>query len=186
VQAQIVTLNEVQPHWIPLKSRVVLDSLRARMSSQYQCGTETPEMGHMIYAVHIPDRNGEMQHVRALIDCAVGSFFLAPRVLKRLGILHETAHSTFFGPNGGVMHHVKNSRNMRITVQYLDHQTPLDELDVLVVPMRVYDLVLGLPWFHKRHPHIDWACCQLTSPRSPSASGAEEMTPMTTAVALTA
>ena len=53
--------------------------------------------------------------------------------------------------------------------------------DVLVMPMRAYNLVCGLPWFHKQNPDIDWA--RLTSLRSPSASGVEEMTPMTTAVA---
>ena len=37
----------------------------------------------------------------------------------------------------------------RITVQYWDYLAPVDESDVLVVPMSAYDLVLGLPWFHK-------------------------------------
>jgi len=65
----------------------------------------------------------------------------------------------------------------------LDYVAPVDETDVLVVPMRVYDLVLGLPWFQKRNPDIDWAHRRLTSLQSPSVSGVEVMTPMTMAVA---
>ena len=81
------------------------------------------------------------------------------------------------------MQYAKDSRKTRMTVQYLDYLAPLDESEVLVVPIRAYDLVLGLPWFQKRNPDIDWAHRRLTSLRSPSASGVEEMTPMTTAVA---
>ena len=81
------------------------------------------------------------------------------------------------------MQHANDSRKTRITVQYLDFLAPVDASDVLVVPMRAYDLVLGLPWFQKRNPDIDWAHRRLTSLRSPSASGVKEMTPMSTAVA---
>jgi len=49
--------------------------------------------------------------------------------------------------------------------------------------MDAYDLLLVVPWFHKRNPEIDWGNGRLTAPRSPSASGVEEMTPRTTAVA---
>ena len=50
-----------------------------------------------------------------------------------------------------------DSRKIRITVQYLDYLVPLDRSDVIVVPMRAYDLVLGWPWFPKQNPDIDWA-----------------------------
>jgi len=73
---------------------------------------------------------------------------------------------------------------MRITVQYLDYLAPVDESDVLVVRLRADALVLGLPWFQKRNPDINWTHHRLTSQRSPSASGVEEMRPMTKAVAL--
>jgi hypothetical protein len=182
-QALMATLDEVQPHRISLKSRVVLESPRARMLSQYLCGTEIPDSAHIVHEVQIRDRNGEMQRVRALIDCSATSIFMAPRLLKRLGISHEAAHITTLGLNGGVMQHAKDSRKTRITVQYLDYLPPVDESDVLVVPIRAYNLLLGLPWFQKRNPDIDWAHRRLTSLRSPRASGVEEMTPMTTAVA---
>jgi hypothetical protein len=117
------------------------------MLSQYLCGTEIPDSAHIVHKVHIRDRNGEMQPLRALIDCGATSIFMAPRLLKRLGISHEAAHITTLGLNGGVMQHAKDSRKTRITVQYMDYLAPVDESDVLVLPMRVYDLLLGLPWF---------------------------------------
>ena len=98
-QALMATLEEVQPHRISLKSRVVLESPRARMLSQYLCGTETPDSAHIIHQVKIQDRNGEMKRVRALIDCGTTSIFMAPRLLKRLGISHEAAHITTLGLN---------------------------------------------------------------------------------------
>jgi len=58
---------------------------------------------------------------------------------------------------GDVMQHAKDSRKTRITVQYLDYLAPEDRSDVQVVPMRAYDLVLGLPWFPKQNPDIDLA-----------------------------
>jgi len=156
-QALMATLDEVQPHRISLKSIVVLESPRARMTSQYLCGTETPDSAHIIHEVQIRDRNGEIQHVRALIDCGATSIFMAPRLLKRLGISHEAGHITTLSLDGGVMQHAKDSRKMRITNQYLDCLAPVNESDVLVVPIRVYDLAIGLPWFHPRYPDIDWA-----------------------------
>jgi len=38
-QALMATLDEVQPHRISLKSRVVLENQRAKMLCQYPCGT---------------------------------------------------------------------------------------------------------------------------------------------------
>ena len=58
---------------------------------------------------------------------------------------------------GGVMQHAKDGRKTRIAVQYLNYLTPVDRSEVLVVPIRAYDLVLGLPWFPKQNPDIDWA-----------------------------
>jgi hypothetical protein len=60
---------------------------------------------------------------------------------------------------------------MAFTVQYMDHLSPIQEAEVLVVPMRTYDLVLGLPWFQSRNPDIDWQSGQLLALRTPG--GAE-------------
>jgi hypothetical protein len=104
-------------------------------------------------------------------------------LLKRLEKSHEVAHTTSLILDGGVMQHTKDSRKTRITIQYLDYLAPVNESDMLVLPMRAYDLVLGLPGIHKRHPDIDWAHQRLTALQATSASGAAEITPMTTPVA---
>ena len=154
-QALMATLEEVQPHRISLKSRVVLESPRGRMLSQYLCGTETPDSAHLIHEVEILHSNGEMQRVRALIDCGATSIVMAPRLLKRLGISHEAAHITSFSLDGGVMQPAKDSRKTQIKIHYLDYLAPVNESDVLVILMRAYNPVLGFPWFHKRNPDID-------------------------------
>ena len=72
------------------------------MLGQYLCGTDTPDLAHIIHEVLIRDRIGEMQRVRALIDCGATSIFMAPRLLKQLGISHEAAHIITLSLDGGV------------------------------------------------------------------------------------
>jgi hypothetical protein len=60
-------------------------------------------------------------------------------------------------------------------MQYLPHLAPVDESDVLVVKMTTYDLVLGLPWFERHGPEIDWARKRLLSLRMTSTSHPEGM-----------
>jgi len=55
-QALMATLDEVQPHRISLRLRVVLDSPRAHMFSQYLCGTEIPDSAPSIHEVQIRDQ----------------------------------------------------------------------------------------------------------------------------------
>jgi len=145
------------------------------MLSQYLCGTETPDSAHIIHEIQIRDKHGEMQRVRALIDCGATSVFMAPRLLKRLGISHEAAHTTTLGLGGQIMQHAKDSRKTSKTVQYMEHLAPVTEPEVLVVPMRAYDLVLGLPWFRARNPEIDWNLRRLTALRSPNGPQAADI-----------
>jgi len=49
-----------------------------------------------------------------------------------------------------------------------EHLKPVDESEVLVVPMKVYDLVLGLPWLMVRNPEINCSNIRLTALRAPS------------------
>jgi hypothetical protein len=56
-----------------------------------------------------------------------------------------------------VIVHARESRKTAMTVQFMDHLAPVLEPEVLVVPMRAYDLELGLPGFKTRKPEIDWA-----------------------------
>jgi hypothetical protein len=74
---------------------------------------------------------------------------MTPRLFKRHGISHQAAHITTHEMTGGVMQYSKDSRKTRVTVQTVDYLAPIDKSDVLVVPMRAYDLVLGVPWFPK-------------------------------------
>jgi hypothetical protein len=53
----------------------------------------------------------------------------------------------------------------------MEHVSPVQESEVLVVPMRAYDLVLGLPCFKSRNPDVDWQIGRLLALRTPG--GAE-------------
>jgi len=169
--ALIATLEAIQPHRIALKPRVILESPRAHMFSQYLCGTETPNSAHIIHEVKIRDLHGEMQCVRALIDRGATSIFMAPRLLSTLGLPHEAAHKTTLGLNRQVMEHARDSWKPTISAQYFDHLAPVDEPEVLVVPIKAYDLVIGLPWFRARNPEIDLSRNRLLSLRTPCGSG---------------
>jgi hypothetical protein len=62
----------------------------------------------------------------------------------------------------------KESRKASLLVQYFEHLKPVDKSEVLVVPMKAYDLVLGLPWFKARNPEIDCTKGRLTALRTPN------------------
>jgi hypothetical protein len=66
----------------------------------------------------------------------------------------------------------KESWKTSISVQYFEHLAPVDEPGALIVPMKAYDLVLGLPWFKGRNPEIDWSRGRLTAVKSPGGDGA--------------
>jgi hypothetical protein len=69
------------------------------------------------------------------------------------------------------MEHTRDSRKTTISAQYFDHLSRVDEPDVLVVPIKAYDLVLGLPWFRARNQEIDQSPNRLLSLRTPGGSG---------------
>jgi len=167
----MATLEEIQPHRISLRPRVVLESPKALMSSQSLCGTARPDSSHIVHEVQIRDQHGELQRIRALINCSATSIIISPHLLNRLGLQHEAAHITTHDLDGQVIAHARESCKTAMTVQYMDHLAPVHEPEVLVVPMRAYDLVLGLPWFKTRKPEINWATGRLTSLRTPSSQG---------------
>ena len=173
-RALMATLDEAQPHRISVRRRVVLESPRAHMFSQYLCGTETPDSAHIVHEVQIRDRYGEMQGVQVLIDSGATSTFMSPKLLRRLGLRHQAAHTTTLGLNGHVIEHANDSRKTTISVQYLNHLAPVDESEVLVVPIKAYDLVLGLPWLRARNPEIDWSKKLLLSLRNPTGSDTQD------------
>jgi hypothetical protein len=129
---------------------------KALMSSQYICGTSRLDTSHIVHDVLIRDGSGEMQRMRALIDCGATSLFMAPRLRKRLGLADEPAYVTTLGLDGQIMAHASESRKTTFTVQYMEQLSPVQESEVLVMPMRAYDLIFGLPWFQSRNPDVDW------------------------------
>jgi len=55
------------------------------------------------------------------------------------------------------------SRTASSLVQYFEHLKPVDESEVLVIPMKVYNLVLGLPWKETRKSTsatVNWQPCE--------------------------
>jgi len=65
--------------------------------------------------------------------------------------------------NGKVMMSAKESRKASLLVQYFENLKPGDNSEVVVIPMKAYDLLLGLPWFTARNPEIDWSKGRLTA-----------------------
>jgi hypothetical protein len=104
-----------------------------------------------------------MQRVKALIDCGATSIFISTSLLRKLKLPHEPAFTFTQALNGQVMMSAKESRKASLLVQYFEHLTPVDESEVLVVPMKAYDRVLGLPWFKARNPEIYWTKGRLTA-----------------------
>ena len=53
---------------------------------------------------------------------------------------------------------------------------PVDEPHVVIVPMTIYDRLLGLRWFQSRNPEIDWSKGQLLGLRRPVGNSGNEQT----------
>ena len=140
----MATLEGIQPHQMSLRPRVVLESPKALMSSQYLCGTARPDSSHIVHKVQIRDQYEELQRIQSLVDCGATSIFMSPQLLNRLGLPHGAAQITTHGLDGQVIAHARESRKTAMTVQYLDHLALIHKLEVLVILMRAYDLVLGL------------------------------------------
>jgi hypothetical protein len=96
------------------------------------------------------------------------SIFISPSLLRKLELPHDTAFTSTQGLNGQVMMSARESRKATLLVQDFEHLKLGDESEVLVVPMKAYDLVLGLPWFKARNPEIAWTKGRLTALRTPN------------------
>jgi hypothetical protein len=120
MQSLMATMDSIQPHRIALKSRVLMESPQAHMSSQYLCGTSRPDRSHIIHEVVIRDGKGEMQCVQVLINRGVMSILMALRLRERLRLADEPAYVTTLGLNGQVIAHVSDSRKTAFTVQYME------------------------------------------------------------------
>jgi hypothetical protein len=125
------------------------------MASHYLCGKEIPDSGHIIHKVLVRHIHGNMQQVKALIDCGAMSIFMSPSLLRKLELHHQPAFTSIQGLNSQVMISARGSQKASLLVQYFEHLEPVDKSEVLVVPMKSYNLVLGLRWFKARKPEID-------------------------------
>ena len=105
--------------------------------------------------------------MRARIDSGEPSIFMAPRLRKRLGLADKPACVTTLGLNGQVMANASDSRKKPVTLQYMEHLSLVQVSEVLVVPMRAYDSVLGLPWLQSRNADVDWQRGRLLAQRTP-------------------
>jgi len=167
MQPLMAMMDSIQQHRIALKSSVLLESPNALMSTQYLCGTSRPDTSHNIHELFIIDGHGEMQRLRALIDCGTTNIIMSPRLRKWLGLADEPASITALSFKGQVVAHASDSQKTAFMIQYMEHLSPVRESEMLVVPMQAYGLVLGLPWFQSRNPDVDWQCGQLLSLRTP-------------------
>jgi len=112
------------------------------------------------------DGIGQMECVRAIVDCGSTSISMTLRLLKHLGISQQAPHITTLSMNGGVVQYGKDTgTKTRITVKYLEYLAPVYLSDVLVVAMRAYNLIRSLPWFHKQNHVINWARLTLSDHR---------------------
>jgi len=99
-----------------------------------------------------------MQRLQARRECGVRSICMALGLRKWLGLADKPADVTTISLNGQIMAHVSKSQRTMFTMQYMEHSSPVQESELLVLPMRAYDLVLGLPWFQSRKPEVEWQC----------------------------
>jgi hypothetical protein len=71
------------------------------------------------------------------------------------------------GLDGHLMAHTSERRKTVFMVQYMEHLSPILELEVVVVAMWAHHLVLGLPWFQSRDPDVNWQHGRLFALRTP-------------------
>jgi hypothetical protein len=108
-----------------------------------------------------------MQCAQVLIDCSTTSLSLAPSLRKWLAIADKLAYVTTLGLNGQLLAYTSESQKMASTVWYMEHISPVQQCDVLAVPVQAYDLVLRLPWLQSRYPDDIWQHSQILALQTP-------------------
>jgi hypothetical protein len=96
-----------------------------------------------------------MQPVKALIDFGAMIIFILLSLLTKLELPHNPAFTSTQSLNGQVIISAKESRKASLVVWYVENLKPVDELAVLVIPMKAYNLVWRVPWFRARNTEID-------------------------------
>ena len=75
---------------------------------------------------------------------------------KQLRLPDEPAYVTSLGLNGQEMAHASESQKTAFTVQYMKHLSPVEQLEMLVVPRQAHDWVVGCLWVQSTNPNVDW------------------------------
>ena len=65
------------------------------------------------------------------------------------------------------MAHTSESQKMAFLVWYMEHVSPVQQWEVLAVPMRAYHLVLGMPWFQSKNRDVIWQHGRLLALQTP-------------------
>jgi len=83
------------------------------------------------------------------------SIIMTPKLWKRLGLADWQADITTVHFSSEVIADASESWKMLFNILYVEHLSPFQELVMLVVPMQVYNMVLGLHWVQCRKPDVD-------------------------------
>jgi len=156
MRASKATLERIQPDQILLRPRLVLESPKAVMTTQYIGVMARPDSSHIVDEIQIRDQHRELQRPGALLDCGVTCIFMYPQLLNTLRLPHKAAHITTHWLDGQVIANATENHKRAMAVKYPDHLAAVHEPEVLVFPMRAYNRVLGLQCFKTRKPAIVW------------------------------
>ena len=102
---------------------VVQEPKGSHLKSVFMRHLQTEHVWHHSWGFY-KGYNGEMQCVRALIECGSTCIFMALRQRKHLCLADEPSYVTTLGLNGHVMAHSSESRKTAFTVQYMEHLSP--------------------------------------------------------------
>ena len=146
------------------------------LSSQYLRGSTTAVAEHVTIHVQVSDVKNNLEAVRALVDCGASGTFVSSQLVERLGLPTLPAGVTTLAIDGNVLVGKDASTMTDLGVLYEGYAAPVTETEVLVVPnLAAYDLVLGLPWFRRHRPEIDWSKGVVKRLCGPGAHGQERM-----------
>ena len=144
-----------------MKLRVVLGHPKSHIWSQDVCSMSRLDRFHIVNNVFRRVGSGENQCVQDLIRWGETSICMALGLGKQLSLPDEPAHVVTVVLNGQKMAHKDISEKPVVTVHYPDHIPPVQESEVLVVPMQAYNEVLGLRCYQSRNPDVEWQCGRL-------------------------
>lgn len=79
-----------------------------------------------------------------------------PKASHKFRLETKPANTTTYGINGQILVNCSDSHKTEFTAQYIPHWTLIKETETLIVLLKTYDMVLGIPWLQDQQPKIDW------------------------------